>query len=352
MSTYRKEKNLIYFTIDGYNKDFTLDINTGVFYGISGRPLKNCPCNRKITDMLPRYQAEETSLDSILYYAFRCERECARIANYAKAMRTADKIDALKLISVLRLDRESLEYIDDNFKYFLTYMKNRDNNANFSFYNFQNWAEYEKIKNSLGDYATQFTPEMYSNLLSYLENPTLKEIQVCAYYCTRGKYWNYHGSMYPLAEYFKWCRMLNIEPQKVNNFMREYCETKEYYQLRKTEFDNKTIQQNYAKQAKAWEFEYGNYTIIIPTCGQDLVTEGQRMHHCVGSYVDNIIGNTCYICFVRNKETPDECYITCQVHTNGWIGQYYLSYDRLIYTEEDIAFKEAFQKHLRSVWND
>lgn len=351
MSTYRKERNLIYFTIDGYSKDFTLDINTGVFYGISGRPVKTCPCRRKIKDILPHYTSKETTLESIMYYAFDYGN-CAEITKYAKAMRTADKIDALKLGSILHLNKESLEYIDDNFTSFLTYMKNRDSNENFSFYYFQEWVEFEKIKNSLGDYITQFTSEMYNNLRGNLKNPTIKEIQVCAYYCTRGKYWEYHRNLRTLIDYLKWCRLLGKEPQKVNNFMREYCETKEYYELRKTEFDNKAIQQNYAKQAKAWEFEYGNYTIIVPTCGQDLVTEGQRMHHCVGSYVNNIIENTCYICFVRNKETPDECYITCQVYTNGHIGQYYLSYDRNIYTKEDIAFKEAFQKHLRSVWND
>jgi hypothetical protein len=75
------------------------------------------------------------------------------------------------------------------------------------------------------------------------------------------------------------------------------------------------------------------------------------MHHCVGGYVNDIIENRCYICFVRKKETPEVPYITCQVYPNGEIGQYYLAYDRWISSAEDREFKSAFQNYLNEVWN-
>ena len=74
------------------------------------------------------------------------------------------------------------------------------------------------------------------------------------------------------------------------------------------------------------------------------------MHHCVGSYVNRVVENDCYIVFIRHKDTPDKCYLTCQVYTNGEIGQYYLAYDRRISTAEDRAFKEAFATHLATHW--
>jgi hypothetical protein len=74
------------------------------------------------------------------------------------------------------------------------------------------------------------------------------------------------------------------------------------------------------------------------------------MHHCVGSYVNRVLNGDTYICFVRHKDTPDECYITCQVNTDGTIGQYFLAYDRYISTDRDKAFYNAFQAHLKSVW--
>ena len=120
----------------------------------------------------------------------------------------------------------------------------------------------------------------------------------------------------------------------------------------KKEFDNKRMQMNYQAHAKAWEFEYGDFTIALPTCGQDIVDEGQNMHHCVGRYVDRVVNGDTYICFVRRKDTPDKCHLTCQVDMNGNIGQYYLAYDNTISSSEDVAFKAAFQNHLREVWGN
>jgi hypothetical protein len=140
------------------------------------------------------------------------------------------------------------------------------------------------------------------------------------------------------------------EPQKVNNFMREYCETKNEYEQKKTEYDNNRLRNNYAKHTKAFNFTFGEYSVIVPTCGQDIVDEGQNMHHCVGSYVDRVLENSTYIVFIRKTATPDQCYLTCQVDNEGNIGQYYLAYDRTIRTEEDFAFREAFQNHLKANW--
>lgn len=174
---------------------------------------------------------------------------------------------------------------------------------------------------------------------------------MCAYYLGRGKYWEYHGgSVRNLIQYIDLCRLMEQPPQKVNNFMREYCETVKTYELRRTEFDNRRMALNYSKHNKAWEFEYGDYKVIIPTTAQDIITEGQRMHHCVGSYVNRVLENDCYICFIRHKNTPDTPYITCQVYNNGEIGQYFLAYDHSISSERDKAFKSAFAQYLAEIW--
>ena len=40
MSTYTKNKNIITITLDNTSGDYRLDINTGVFYGVKGSPIK------------------------------------------------------------------------------------------------------------------------------------------------------------------------------------------------------------------------------------------------------------------------------------------------------------------------
>ena len=74
------------------------------------------------------------------------------------------------------------------------------------------------------------------------------------------------------------------------------------------------------------------------------------MHHCVGGYVQQVVNNDCYIIFVRHKDTPDKCYITAEIYTNGNMGQYFLAYDRRITKDEDKEFYTALRNHIKANW--
>lgn len=348
MSTYRKEKNLIFISLDNTSGDYRLDINTGVFYGIKGNPVKTCPRRSEIRSLFPYYRSENgNNLEYVLNDMFNYCASPSLFANYAEALQAADKLDALN-IENLRLRKEWYAFLGQHIKELVAYL---NENEWRDFNRFKRWVAFEKVRKNLGSAGDLLTPEMYWELVDDIADITIEELGVCAYYLGRGKYWEYHnGSVATLTDYISLCRAMVKTPQKVNNFMREYCETKKTYELSKTEFDNKRIAMNYAAHSKAWDFQFGDYIVVIPTCGQDIITEGERMHHCVGSYADRVVRGETFICFVRRKDTPDDCYITCQVHTNGEICQYFLAYDRFISSEEDIAFKSAFAKYLAEVW--
>jgi hypothetical protein len=349
MSTYRKDRNNIIITLDGASGDYRLDINSGILYGVKGTPIKTCPQKRATTDLFATYGNGCTNLSYVVNHMFRSARYTCEYTQYTKAMSGADKLDAIG-VECLCLYIDQYEYLDDNIKAYVTWRKL---NTNDGFHAFKKWNEFEKVKASLGSVANQLTPEIYYAILHDIGNPTNEQLGVCAYYLVRGKMWEYDShSLGRLRKYFEWCDIMGKTPQKVNNFMREYVEVKREYELRKTEFDNKRLAMNYAKHSKAWEFEYGDYKVVIPTCGQDIVDEGVNMHHCVGGYVRDVVEGLTYICFVRHKDTPNECYLTCQVRRNGEIGQYYLAYDHHISSDEDYAFKSAFANHLREVWGE
>jgi hypothetical protein len=350
MSTYRKERNIIIISLDGASGNYRLDINTGILYGIKGNPIKACPRKSEVRSLFPYYRSDNGS--NLTYLLHRMIDHCdktSQYAGYVPYLLAADKIDALGYDN-FGLSESQYEYVGNHIKELNGYMRNHED---FCYSSFKAWCEFEKVRNSLGVTANLLTAEMYAAITRNLPNITADELGVCAYYLGRGKYWEYHnGSVGSLVTYIEQCRLLEKAPQKANNFMREYCETRKAYELRKTEFDNKQMAMNYAKYAKAWEFAYGDYVVSIPTTAQDIVTEGERMHHCVGSYVGRVVEGQTYICFVRHKDTPNTPYITCQVYTNGEIGQYFLAYDRYISTDRDKAFKEAFARHLREVWGD
>ena len=350
MSTYTKEKNFIIICLDGAKGTYKLDINTGVFYGIKGAPIKSCPRKSEIARMFPCFRSDNgNNLDYVLRCMFENNSYTSSYVNYVEVMQAADKVDAIGM-DLLCLDRDQYIYLGNHIKALATYIKEHDD---FYYRDFRMWCEFEEAKKKLGALADLLTAEIYNAIKRVANDLSEEEISVCAYYLCRGKYWEYHrGNVERLSEYIEMCRKMERAPQKVNNFMREYCETKKTYELRKVEYDNRQIAMNYAKHSKAWEFAYGDYVIVIPTTGQDIIDEGAKMHHCVGGYVNDVVQNYTYICFVRHKDTPDIPYITCQVHTDGRIGQYFLAYDRHISAETDKAFKEAFANHLREVWGE
>lgn len=346
MSNYSKERNFIIINLDGVAGAYRLDINTGIYYGIRGKPIKTCP---RACDIRRVFYNASGNVAQLLYWMFNSTKT-EKYPEMVKALQAADKIDALGIVS-LGLSVASYEFIGDNFKNFVAYVRELQEGESFSFREFQQRVGFEKAKKEYGSALDQLNCEMYTTLKHNYPEISKEEIAASAYYLVRGKYWDYHrGDVDYLVDYFRMCKVMDKTPEKVNNFMREFCETKKLYELRKTEYDNKRMALNYAKQEKAWQFEYGNHIVIIPTSAQDIITEGEQMHHCVGSYVNSVVNNTTYICFIRHKDSPDTPYITCQVHTDGRIGQYFLAYDRYIYLEEDRAFQSAFRDYLRSVW--
>lgn len=351
MSTYRKDRNIITFNLDGVNGEYRLDLNSGILYGIKGNPIKTCPKKSDIVDVLwNNGDKDYANLRSLLRSMISNNTYTSAYPRYVEALSGAEKIDALG-VGGLRCDFDGYVYIGRHIKEFNLY-RNERGLQNFHYSRFRKWLNYENAKKILGSIAEQMTEEMYDRLICEMPTITKEELSVAIYYLVRGKMWEYEGNVYHLVHYFNYCRAMEIEPQKVNNFMREYCETKANYERKKAEYDDKRLRANYEKHKTAFEFAYGDYVVVLPQNGQDIVAEGQNMHHCVGSYVDRVVDNSCYIVFIRHKDTPNKCYLTCQVHTNGEIGQYYLAYDRRISTAEDRAFKEAFASHLRSHWAD
>lgn len=154
-----------------------------------------------------------------------------------------------------------------------------------------------------------------------------------------------------LKSYYTQCVVLNKTPCCENNMLREINETAESYSYLKKEFDKAKFKENYAKHLKAWDFSYGDFIVSIPTEPQDLIIEGEKMHHCVGSYVDKVLENKTYIVFIRKKDNIKTPYITAQINLRGQLEQYYLAYDKEINNKEDMEFKKAFQEYLNKVWD-
>lgn len=352
MATYRKERNLIYIQMEGSSGHYTFDLNTGIFLGVKGTAIKTNPKKSECARCFPRHDGS-TNLTYILSCMFE---HCVRPSEYSRyvtALGTAEKLDAINVPNTY-LSINQLEQLANEIKNVAAYLKTLNRAEDFRYHNYIGWARLEKMKKKLGSVLDGVNANIVSSIIDHIgDDITDEEFTTCVYYLVRGKMLEYHGGFpHQLRTYIQTCRIIDKKPEKVNNFMREFVETQEYYNRKKTEYDDRKLNLSYARHKAAWEFTYGNYTVIIPTKGQDIVEEGQRMHHCVGGYVNSVVNGDDYIVFIRHKDTPDVPYITCEVYTDGRIGQYYLAYDRRITNAEDIAFRNEFAKHLNAVWGN
>lgn len=109
------------------------------------------------------------------------------------------------------------------------------------------------------------------------------------------------------------------------------------------------IARDRARNARIFGWTDGTYQIIVPQSYEDLITEGQLQHHCVGAsdhYMLNMAMRESWILFLRKCESPETPYYT--IETDGKkILQAYGSYDRKPDWETVDAVLNAWMKSVR-----
>lgn len=359
MSTFTKERNIVTFTIDGVNGNYVLDLTTCRMTGLRGADLATFPHKQGLLHCLTTGEGFRHVYPSYLAYVLSRIIENNTRTNALRAHRdliaNAEKIDAIGFPvrnSIIR-STNRIDFLGENVRLLVEWLKDHPV-EDFSYDAFSEYVNYGVDRKKYGAVLDSFPSDMWARIKRNKPHDieiTQELIGVLAYYLIRGKMWEYDPEeIYRLWRWIGMCNIMGKPLNKQNNFFREYVETKREYELRKEEFDSKRMVANYAQHAKAWEFAFGDFVVVLPATPKDIIDEGANMHHCVGSYVDSVIRNDTYIVFVRHKDTPNECYITCQIHTDGTMGQYFLAHDRYISSEEDKAFQRAFIEHIRANW--
>ena len=133
-----------------------------------------------------------------------------------------------------------------------------------------------------------------------------------------------------------------------NNFLKQLIELSRDYTLAKDELSSKAIRKNLPKNLV---FSDNGFTIVLPTCVEDLQKEGENQHNCVATYVDSVVENRTWVVFVRKNSDIDKSYITCEINPKTkQIYQFLLPYNRTPYSDTpEIDFKRKYQAYLNSL---
>ena len=346
------------FTFQDETKQYTYNINTNEIHNAkTGRQVKGIG----FTVNEVRYELNEMvrgnnqywteSIFGILMRALDGMSLRYMAENYPCLMKNYDKVFNMlqgygKVLYRGTNNSTINELQDQDFKYLGKAIKDTPNNE-VELYQLLRAYKLKAKADKLG-----VSVEFYDNHQWSIENYVLK-----TQYPEIAMWYYYNQKLYMLdmgndiKRYLQECLVMNKQPTKATNVLREFVETHQAYELwQKLDTDTR-FSQIYNIYKDKLAFEYGNFETVLPTCGQDLIVEGNKMHHCVGGYVDRVARGETLIVFVRNKDDLNMPYITCQVELNGHINQYYLAYDRTITSEQDKAFKQAYAEHLAKVWN-
>ena len=357
----KKEKNFIYFNSDEANRHYYLDINDGYFYNAkTKRTVQIMPFAKKL------YEECENEYNKLQQYYNACWARI--IGNHRRSTlyyfaKYVDKY--LNLIA--------------SFRYNVEYYYNYNYNAEEKDYKtiFKNAKIAKKVIEE--DSSIIYRPHELALKIEQVSTPVYSEIQADTNFINSEKerFWEayknldnkykdlfyYYGFKQKycksfsentvenlIKKYIDNCEKLGKEPIKASNGIREFTETELAVQRIEEEHNQKEWTNIYNKLTSKVLFEYGDYIVVLPEKPDDLVVEGLKMHHCVGSYISRVIEEKTYIVFVRRKNNLKVPYITAQISTNGKLQQYFLAYDMPVTSLEDKEFKKAYQNHLNEVW--
>lgn len=105
-----------------------------------------------------------------------------------------------------------------------------------------------------------------------------------------------------------------------------------------------------AEIAPRYKYENEEYKIIIPKSLVDIMSEGNALHHCVGStdrYFERIRDQETYICFLRKQSEPEIPFYTIEVEPGGTIRQHRGMYDEEPDIKKIRGFLREWQKVLK-----
>lgn len=371
MLVINKNKNFFEF-IDSENGKLyaRIDINSGNVYGKTDRVVVNTPSGLK--DTIFDNRKKSLTLAYLDYIAFHKNsyyaKNLAHDARNLKVLSLLDRLDNLGVIddvaeesyyvsSLYNIDNDGIDFLNKNFKKLVELLKKQPHEYFMQYIRIME-AEAVKQKYDIPEDAEEALVNGFSKLLKKYPNYG----EAIHYYCFKCKmptffsdvFYDGNGkTIYAIERLLEWCKALGIEkPEKTKAFIQYYVDIKNAYEIAKERISKEKIAYNYSKHANALNFENDNYTVVLPTCGNDLVQEGIRQRNCVGGYVDRIVDGRTYVVFVRRKDDVGKNFITCEVTNSGYINQFLLACNRSIdyYDTELQNLKKEYQRHLLNNW--
>lgn len=127
------------------------------------------------------------------------------------------------------------------------------------------------------------------------------------------------------SDYLQMCQGQNYDMKSSQVLFPTHCneahdELSRYIKKCRDEQTKRAFREVYENLAEKANLTSKKLQIVCPKQTDDLITEGQALHHCVGTYIERVAAKKCLIVFVRRVEEPEKPFVTVEV-SNGKIVQ-------------------------------
>lgn len=357
-----KEKQMLYFYTTRSEKPYAYNINTLEFFGLLGKPIKKVPT--EVMYEIRNNQENNNVVKMLSYLTYDCvyKNRCFNTTDavVVKKLQFADRLQSVGYsfhqddIRYIVNNTDVLNFLEKHFKKFVKYVaENRNNTINDFYQHLSKTMFFEENHIVIDEHFTQNMADfLYANCRN--DNVLSHHCSDIVYLFKNGVYdFLYNVSTRNITSvlrtYFNY--LDNLEWKITgNNFIRSFVEAKRAYELRKYEFDNKKIAEHQNGKINALSFEDDTFIVIVPMTSQEIITEGENQHNCVGRlYLPKVISKDTHIVFVRKKSDPMQSYVTCEVNNRGCIVQYLTTYNCRPDAQAS-EFRAKYQEHLTANW--
>ncbi len=80
-----------------------------------------------------------------------------------------------------------------------------------------------------------------------------------------------------------------------------------------TEAYDRRIAKMFNELQERYSFKKMGFMVIAPRSSKEIIREGDKLHHCVGRYVKDVVKDNCTILFIRKASAPKEPFCTVEI---------------------------------------
>lgn len=161
-----------------------------------------------------------------------------------------------------------------------------------------------------------------------------------------------HYVLIDWSDYVRDCQKLELDMTdtavaKPRDLQRAHQNVVAQLKIKADELLNKQIAK-LRKKRERYNFSDGGLMAKVAASAEELIAEGDALHHCVGTYADRHAKGECTIILIRKQSEPDKPYYTMELSPRGVIVQ--VRGDHNCGMTKDVeAFIKAYKEYLRKL---